>query len=406
MGEVTRFKAPIDWTILSETIQKIQEGGYTFGTREPTYRLKLSEIIGGVGEGGIKSPHTGFTPSMQESEKAIAIRDSIKKNIDNAQYASWFLPTEIVIEKNEKGNDVATLCVPTRFMGERIKTHYRDIYEFYFKGIFVGSAEQYVQSRNSHSSVTNAQTLDLANESNALEISDPIKKRGGVNVYDEHDALALSSSEENRKTENTADFMDERNSYRQQETLSNSSSCGVDLAKRERTDDISEHNESSLSKKDSCETSYIDTALIKTFACGDTLCLVNDDVTEQQEMSPTRIHTTYATEPLSRDHTLKYEKPTPDLIREQGGERSEKSVEPSYKESEKRDVKPYSSVLNDLKRIQIRKKIKKLAPESLSIQWFKNATIVIEEGRGLFNAIKLRNKSLEHRLFSSFLIVE
>ncbi len=152
MGEITRFKAPIDWTIRFETIQKIQEGGYTFGTRESNYTLKLSGIIPGEEDKTRKVPSSGFIPSLHESPKADAIRDVLKKTIDNAQYASWFLPTEIIVEKNENGDDEIIICVQTRFMKERIKTHYRDIYERYFNDIFVGSAETYLKSKNAQSS--------------------------------------------------------------------------------------------------------------------------------------------------------------------------------------------------------------------------------------------------------------
>ena len=315
MGEITRFKAPIDWTIRSETIQKIQEGGYTFGTREPTYKLKLSEIISGAGE-TLKTSSSAFTPSMQESEKAIAIRDLIKKKVDNAQYMSWFSPTEIVVEINENGHEEATLCVPTRFMGERIKTTYSDIYERYFTTYFVGSAEQHLESRNSHISLRYSQTLARSNEYQEQKIADMVKDLSPINLHNELAASALTFPKENRQIECTADYVDEKSFSVRKGTLSNNSSMDVDLEKAETTRYIIEHEEINPSKNDSLETSGVTPDLIQVITCGDDICLVNDEVIDPQEISQTRTDTMCNREVLSLSCPIKRDEQNSILIRE------------------------------------------------------------------------------------------
>ena len=147
MGEKSDFKASIDWSIRFDTMQKIREGAYTFGTRSSKHTLTLSGK--NTEDETIKASSIRFTSSMQESDKATVIRATIKHTInDDAQYRSWFLPTEILIEECEDVQDKVVLCVSTQFMGNRIQTLFRDIYEHYFDSFFVGSAEAYLASKN------------------------------------------------------------------------------------------------------------------------------------------------------------------------------------------------------------------------------------------------------------------
>ena len=413
MGEITRFKAPIDWTISFETIQKIQEGGYTFGTRESNYTLKLSTDIRGAGDKTLKAPSVSFIPSLHESPKACLIRDAIKKTIDNAQYVSWFLPTEIIVEKNENGNDEAIICVQNRFMGERIKTHYRDIYERYFDHIFVGSAKQYFKSNFFNNSINSSQTLDIVNDYNELKIENPIKNICVVNVYDEHEVSELYSSEKNIHIDITANVDDEKNSYIQNETFSNSSSGEVDLGKVETTSYIVEHKENNPFRKKSCEQCDTNNVLLKTTACVDVTHLFNDERTDQQEINQASTHDLFDMEHISSCNNINGEEPNSDLIKGHIEDSREKSVDFSHISSAQISVKTYSSALDDLKIIQIRKKIKKLIPDYLYMKWFQNATIFIEEGRAFLHVpthsikqdIEAKSKDIIYTIFEEIHVV-
>ena len=414
MGDITRFKANLDWSIRFETIQRILEGGFSFGDRTSNYTLKLSNVIYGAGDKTRKAPSTSFIPSLYESPKVLAIRDSIKKKVGNTLYASWFLPTEIIVEKNEDGCDEMIICVQSRFMGERLKTHYGDIYDCYFNAYFVGSAEQYVKSRHSHKIVNNAQTLDRVNDDNALEISDPIKNICVVSIYDKHEALELSSSEENIKRGSVADFINKKNFCLQKDTLSNNSSIGVDLAKIETASDILEHEEINLFQTNSFEKSDITNAFLKIPACGGDTSLFNDEVNEQQEISQTCTHSICDMELLSLGHTIKGGESDSDLISGYSEYNKEKSVDLPHKSSAQIYVKPYSSALNDLKIIQIQKKIKNLIPDSHYIKWFQNASIFIEEGRAFLHVsthnikrhMQTQFKDVIHDFFSEIRVIE
>ncbi len=156
MGEVKAFKANLDWSIRFETIQRILEGGYSFGDRESSYKLKLGTNCLVVEDKTLKTSAKGFTFTITESAKAKAIRENIKKKVSTAEYASWFLDTEICVVENEDGYEEAVICVATRFKGDRIQTTYRDIYDQHFHAYFVGTAEHYLKAKNIHTPRSNA----------------------------------------------------------------------------------------------------------------------------------------------------------------------------------------------------------------------------------------------------------
>ncbi len=161
MGDVNGFKAYLDWSIRFETIQRILEGGYSFGDRASNYKQKLSENCVVVGDETFETTAKTFIPTKVESPKALAIRENIKKKISPAEYASWFLETEISVGENEDGHDEAVICVATRFKGDRIQTTYRDIFEQYFNAYFVGTAEHYLTLKNIHTTRSNTDMTSL-----------------------------------------------------------------------------------------------------------------------------------------------------------------------------------------------------------------------------------------------------
>ena len=323
MGEITRFKAPIDWTIRFETIQKIQEGGYTFGTRESNYTLKLSDVIRGAGEKTLKAPPTSFTPSLHESPKACLIREAIKKKINNDIYTSWFLPTEIIIEKKEDGYDEVIVCVQTRFMGDRIKVAFRDIYERYFNGIFVGSAETYLKSKNAQTSLNDFKLLTPTNISVESAKGNHTHELSCVSdtlymnpLYNENEETHIQSLFE-RELQNDAqdNSLDERD----------------DLAKIVLL--VSAPPNMSLDATPHAERLLI-TDEQNSFTDGEKEGVVDNTVKN-----------------LSKDKVSKF----------------------------------YAVAPHDLKIFQIRKKIKHQLSESLYRIWFKDVPIVIEDGRVLLH---------------------
>jgi hypothetical protein len=142
MGDVKAFKANLDWSIRFETIQRILEGGYSFGDRVVSYtpRIKVSEE-----NTGIDSATTCFHNekhihgnTKQESKEALVIRHHVRQILGDAIYNSWFENTDIILEKNECNDYKATIYVSSRFIADRLRTHYVDIIERYFNAIHVG----------------------------------------------------------------------------------------------------------------------------------------------------------------------------------------------------------------------------------------------------------------------------
>jgi hypothetical protein len=142
MGEVTNFKAYLDWSIRFEIIQRILEGGYSFGDRVVNYTPRVNQL--NFTSESIAPPsslHDNTHPQLekeQESQEAVHIRNQIKRNLDTAIYKSWFEDTSIVCEQSDDLEKKATIYVSSRFIADRLRTHYADIIERYFNAIQVG----------------------------------------------------------------------------------------------------------------------------------------------------------------------------------------------------------------------------------------------------------------------------
>ena len=139
MGEVKEFKAYLDWSIRFDTIQRILEGGYSFGDRVVNYtpRLKVSKENIEIESTAacLHNEKLNHGDAKQESKEALAIRHCVRQRVGDAIYQSWFENTNITLEENE---DKATIYVYSRFIADRLRTHYADIVETYFQAIYVG----------------------------------------------------------------------------------------------------------------------------------------------------------------------------------------------------------------------------------------------------------------------------
>jgi DNA-binding transcriptional regulator YhcF (GntR family) len=144
MGEVKDFKAHLDWSIRFEIIQRILEDGYSFGDRVVNYtpRIKVSVQNTGIDstDSCLQKEKQTHRITKQESKEALAIRHHVRQIVGDAIYNSWFENTDIILEKNEDNDDKATIYVSSRFIADRLRTHYADIVESYFNAIHVGEA--------------------------------------------------------------------------------------------------------------------------------------------------------------------------------------------------------------------------------------------------------------------------
>jgi hypothetical protein len=142
MGDVKDFKANLDWSIRFDTIQRILEGGYSFGDRVVNYtpRINVSEENTGFDSTAAclhNEKHTNGE-TKQESQEALIIRHRVRQSVGDAIYQSWFENTDIILEENEDNDNKATIYVSSRFIADRLRTHYADIIERYFNAIQVG----------------------------------------------------------------------------------------------------------------------------------------------------------------------------------------------------------------------------------------------------------------------------
>lgn len=139
MGEVKEFKAYLDWSIRFDTIQRILEGGYSFGDRVVNYtpRNKVSKENIEIESAAacLHNEKLNHGDAKQESKGALVIRHCVRQRVGDAIYQSWFENTNITLEENE---DKATIYVSSRFIADRLRTHYVDIVETYFQAIHVG----------------------------------------------------------------------------------------------------------------------------------------------------------------------------------------------------------------------------------------------------------------------------
>ena len=127
MGEVSAFKANLDWVLKFSTLQRLVEGAYSTGDRVVSYKQNTS------------SSHPSTASSTpNEGIDAINLRQHLQTKVDEASYTSWFLKTYITFTTDETGKKRTILHVPSLFVRDRIRTHYRDLYESYFDEIQVG----------------------------------------------------------------------------------------------------------------------------------------------------------------------------------------------------------------------------------------------------------------------------
>lgn len=355
MGEKGDFKASLDWAIRFDVIQRIIEGAYTFGTRESNYTLRLSENVAGKGNIEKKSFSAPFMPSIQESLKATEIRDFIKKRVENAQYESWFVPTEIVVELNQEGCEKVILCVSSQWRGDSIQNKFRAIYEQFFEETYIGSAEKYLQSKNIHNETNYAHLSDSISVASIIEDNKPPISVNTLCVtthtQNERGLFTDASLEENICGNVINGCVDE--TY--VDLFEISSSEPIFLQQNIEIRDV---------PNDTSETKTLDSSekapYISIQDKEDKLPIKKSEVTNIKISAPA--------------YYPKENKKNAKLMKENDYIRDEESAL-------KTSAKSYSSVVNDLKILQIRKKIKNLIPDYLYVKWFNNATILIEAER-------------------------
>lgn len=159
MGEVTYFKANLDWSLRFEKIQSILEGAYSFGDRVVNYKPKLNKTNDRVAENAIKRSPEGTikltTLLEDELPKATILREIIQQSVGDTNYCSWFEKTKIYFEKCETGQTRTVLYAPSTFVRDRLRTHFRDLMEKHFYDIRVGEPPEQ-QKENEISFITKA----------------------------------------------------------------------------------------------------------------------------------------------------------------------------------------------------------------------------------------------------------
>ena len=106
MGEVTNFKAQLDWTLKEENLLKIMENSYSMGDRLVVESKESVEVI----EENINDPIWKKT------------REDLKKQLGEGVFKSWISKLRFqVISDN-----VAHLTAPTKFIKEWIITNYSE----------------------------------------------------------------------------------------------------------------------------------------------------------------------------------------------------------------------------------------------------------------------------------------
>jgi hypothetical protein len=145
MGEVTNFRVSLDWALQFSKMQRILEGGYTFGDRfvstkssfknsdssNPFFSSAASNVSNREGQ---KRDGTEDSLSLHscESEAALAIRTQIVRMIGEARYRSWFLDTIIHFEETDDGETRAILSALTPFRKSRLETEFSNIVDTFF----------------------------------------------------------------------------------------------------------------------------------------------------------------------------------------------------------------------------------------------------------------------------------
>ncbi len=145
MGEVTNFRVSLDWALQFSKMQRILEGGYTFGDRfvstkssfknsdssNPFFSSAASNVSNREGQ---KRDGTEDSLSLHscESEAALAIRTQILRMIGEARYRSWFLDTIIHFEETDDGETRAILSALTPFRKSRLETEFSNIVDTFF----------------------------------------------------------------------------------------------------------------------------------------------------------------------------------------------------------------------------------------------------------------------------------
>ena len=131
MGEVTNFKASLDWAIKEENIQKILEGSYNIGDR----------IIK-------KDNNKMIVETLQEEEKNIAwknVKHQLREKYGDSTFKSWFSKLTFVEIKKGEGE----LIAPTRFIRDWIETYYSNVIKDFFKAEGIKTIGLAVQSPSS-----------------------------------------------------------------------------------------------------------------------------------------------------------------------------------------------------------------------------------------------------------------
>ena len=130
MGEVTPFKASLDWVLKFNVMQKIIEGAYTFGDRVVTYpKSKEEERAAPLSSNALST--------INESAESLIVREQIKSRITEGEYISWFKAATIKVDQGK-----TYLYVSTTFMKEIIRTRYSVLVESLFDALLVGEEDQ------------------------------------------------------------------------------------------------------------------------------------------------------------------------------------------------------------------------------------------------------------------------
>jgi hypothetical protein len=108
MGEKTDWKADLDWALKFESIQKIFDGRYGIGDREPKPQIATTQEL------------QDEINNQEEPKQIKQIRTMLLNLVGNAPYISWFKP--IKFELREQGT--LAIIAPSSFAADYLEQNY------------------------------------------------------------------------------------------------------------------------------------------------------------------------------------------------------------------------------------------------------------------------------------------
>lgn len=104
MGEITSFKASLDWILKFSNLQKVLEGNYKTGDRDVSY----------------VSQKVVVAQNSTEDPEVVSVRELILKNLGSEIYSSWF--QSVVLKKDQ--NNRLVIHSPNSFHARYIENNY------------------------------------------------------------------------------------------------------------------------------------------------------------------------------------------------------------------------------------------------------------------------------------------